>query len=442
MARPNIVVEPPGPKAKEMVKRDHRALMRTTKTTDVAAERAEGWVVHDVDGNTFLDLTAGIGVLNTGHGHPRVIKAIKEQADRLIHFAGTDFYYDQQVSYAERLGDLAPMEGATKVFYTNSGTESNEAALKITRHRTRRPCVLAFQGGFHGRTLGSLSLTASKPVQRRHFQPMMPGVFHAIFPDPYRNPWGIDGYADPTELTDRAIDHIERMFRTLLPPEDLAACFVEPIQGEGGYIVPPDDFLPRLQRLLDDHGAAMVADEVQTGFGRTGRLFACEHTHVRPDLLCLAKGIASGVPMGAVVAREDFDFPNSGAHSNTYGGNLLACAAAHATLDALLEDGLVDNAAKVGPHLRQRLEELQQEATGIGDVRGLGLMQAIDLVQDETTKQGDPKRRDAVVQGAFKRGVLLLPCGPSSIRFIPPLGIDVESIDAAMEVMSATFKAL
>lgn len=441
MSKPRIVVEPPGPKAQEIVERDHRSVVKTTKTTPVVADHAEGWLVHDVDGNTFLDFTSGIGVLNTGHRHPRVVEAVKQQADRLFHFAGTDFYYDAMPSYAERLSGVAPVSQPSKVFYTNSGTESTEAALKLTRHHTRRPCVLAFQGAFHGRTLGSLSMTASKPVHRRHFQPLLPGVYHAPFPDPYRNPWGIDGYLEPSELTNRVLDHIENMLSTMLPPEDLAACFVEPVQGEGGYVVPPEDFLPRLKRLLEEHGAALVADEVQSGFGRTGELFACQRFNVKPDLLCLAKGIASGMPMGAVVAREAFDFPTSGSHSNTYGGNLIAIAAANATLDVIESDGLIENAGKMGAYLREGLEELQNQHTFIGDVRGLGLMLAIDIVKDPSTKEPDPVLRDEIVQAAFKRGLLLLPCGPSAVRFIPPLGIDADTVDAAVEVLSASLKS-
>ncbi len=441
MAEPKIVVDPPGPKAQKIVDRDRRALIKSTKTTPVAASHAKGWLVHDVDGNTFLDFTSGIGVTNTGHCHPRVVEAIKEQAERLHHFAGTDFYYDAQASYAERLVELTPIDDG-KVFYTNSGTESTEACLKLARHHSKRPCTLAFYGGFHGRTMGSLALTASKPVQRARYQPMMPGVFHAPYPDPYRNLWDINGYADPAELSSRALDHIEHMFDTVLPPEDLAACFIEPVQGEGGYVVPPDDFLGRLKRLLDEHGVALIVDEVQSGFGRTGKLFAVDHFNVRPDLMGLAKGIASGMPMGAVVARKAYDFPTSGAHSNTYGGNLVALAAATATLDVLEGEQLIDNAAKMGLYLRERLEELAETQSAIGDVRGLGLMLAIDLVEDPGTKQPAKQLRDDLVQACFQRGLLLLPCGPSAIRFIPPLGIDEESIEAAIRVLEASFKAV
>lgn len=441
MAKPKITVEPPGPNAREVVERDDAAIITNTKTTPVVAESAQGWLVKDVDGNQFLDFSSGIAVVNTGHCHPTVVEAVKDQAGRLMHFAGTDFYYDAQVSYAERLAGVAPVEDA-KVFYTNSGTESIEAGIKLARHHTERPGLLAFRGCFHGRTLGSLSMTASKAAQRRRFQPMMPGVFHAPFPDPYRNPWGIDGYAEPDELTNRVLDHIEEMFATVAPAEDIAACFIEPIQGEGGYVVPPDGFLPALKDLLREHGIQLALDEVQTGFGRTGELFAADHFDVEPDLLGLAKGIASGMPMGAIVARGELDFPYQGAHSNTYGGNLVALAAAEATLDVLERDKLLDNARTVGKHLRTRLEELAEEHPEIGDVRGVGLMQAIDLVEDPDTREPDGELKAALVQAAFKRGVLVLPCGPSSIRFIPPLGIDNESIDAGVEVVSESLKAL
>jgi 4-aminobutyrate aminotransferase len=441
MAEPKIQVEPPGPKAREIVDRDDRAIITNTKTTPVVAESAQGWVVQDVDGNTFLDFSSGIGVTNTGHCHPDVVEAVKDQTGRLMHFAGTDFYYEDMPDYAERLSSIAPVPGDSKVFYTNSGTEGTEAAMKLARHSTKRPGFLAFRRAFHGRTLGSLSLTASKAEQRRHFQPMQPGVFHVPFPNPYRNPWDIDGYAEPDELVNRVLDRIEEGFETLFPPEDIAACFAEPVQGEGGYVVPPDSFFPRLHDLLDEHGIQLGIDEVQAGFGRTGEMFGVDHFDVEPDMIWVAKGIASGMPMGAIVARDELDFSYQGAHSNTYGGNLVAIAAADATLDVIEQDNLLENARKVGEHLQTRLEEVQADHEAIGDVRGVGLMQAIDLVKDRETREPAKKLQSDLVQGMFKRGVLVLPCGPSSVRFIPPLGIDRESVDAAVDVLRETFKA-
>lgn len=442
MAKPKITVEPPGPEARKVLDRDDEAIITNTKTTPVVAESAEGWLVEDVDGNRFLDFSSGIAVTNTGHCHPEIVEAVKDQAERLMHFAGTDFYYDEQVSYAERVADVSPVPEPAKTFFTNSGTESIEAAIKLARHHTDRPGMIAFRGCFHGRTLGSLSLTSSKAEQRRGFQPLLPGVFHVPFPNPYRNPWGIDGYAEPEELTNRVLDRVDELFTGLAPPEDVAAFFAEPVQGEGGYVVPPEGFFPRLAEELDEHGIALVMDEVQTGFGRTGELFASELFDVEPDIIALAKGIASGMPMGAVVARADFDFPYQGAHSNTYGGNLVALAAAEATLDTIHEEELTDKARETGAYLRQRLEELGEEHASIGDVRGVGLMQAIDVVEDPDTRRPDGERQSKIVQAMFKRGVLVLPCGPSSIRFIPPLGVDRDSVDAAVEVLEESLKAV
>ncbi len=439
MAKPKITVEPPGPNAKAVVERDDAAIITNTKTTPVVAESAQGWLVKDVDGNRFLDFSSGIAVTNTGHCHPSVVDAIKDQAGRMIHFAGTDFYYDEQVSYAERLAESCPVPDG-RVFFTNSGTESIEAGMKLARHNTRRPMFLAFRGCFHGRTFGALSMTSSKAEQRRRFQPLLPGVHHVPYPNPFRNPWGIDGYEEPDELTNRALDTIEDAFGTVAPAEDVAACFIEPIQGEGGYVEPPSGFFPRLRDLLDEHGVRLAVDEVQTGFGRTGRLFACEHFDLEPDLLALAKGIASGMPMGAIVAPGEMDFPYQGAHSNTYGGNLVALAAAEATMDVLENDGLLENARQAGDHLKDRLHELQERHEEIGDVRGRGLMLAVDLVKDPDTREPARELQSDVVQGMFKQGVLVLPCGASSIRLIPPLNIDTESLDEGVRVLSETLK--
>ncbi|PSG96982.1 aspartate aminotransferase family protein [Thermoplasmatales archaeon SW_10_69_26] len=441
MAEPKITVEPPGPEARKVLERDDDAIITNTRTTPVVAESADGWLVEDVDGNRFLDFSSGIAVVNTGHCHPGVVDAVQDQAEDLMHFAGTDFYYDAQVSYAERLTELAPVPDG-KVFYTNSGTEGTEASMKLARHNTGRPGFLAFRQCFHGRTFGSLSLTASKAEQRRGFQPLLAGVFHVPFPNPYRNPWDIDGYAEPDELTNRVLDRVEELFEGLAPPEDIAAFFAEPIQGEGGYVMPPEGFFGRLASLLDEHGILLGIDEVQTGFGRTGELFAADLFDVEPDLIWLAKGIASGLPMGAVVAREELDFPYKGAHSNTYGGNLVALSAAEATLDAIEDEDMLANTREVGDHMRERLEEIQAKHEPIGDVRGVGLMQAIDLVQDHETREPANQLQGKVVQGMFKRGVLVLPCGSSSIRFIPPLNVDRSSVDAAVEVLEETLKAV
>lgn len=439
--KPEIKVPIPGPAASKIVERDTRALITTTKTAPIAAKSAKGVWVTDVDGNRLLDFTSGIGVVNAGFSHPKIVKAIQDQAAQLIHYAGTDYYYESQVEYAERLATVTPGRYAKKVFFTNSGTESNEAALKLAKSHTKRHQFLAFQGAFHGRTLGSLGLTGSKPVQKKGFFPWMPGVQHAPFPNPYRNVWGIDGYENPDELADKAIDYIEGMFTTLLPPDDVAGIWFEPVQGEGGYIVPPKSFYPKLAKLATKHGILLCADEVQTGFGRTGKLFAQEHFGIEAELLSLAKGIANGMPMGAVVAHADLDFDTSGRHSNTYGGNVLATTSALATLEVLQSEGMVENAATVGAHLKKRLTELQTRFEGIGDVRGLGLMLATDFVKDRRTKAHDAETRDRIVDEAYKRGLVLLPCGKSGIRYIPPLCITKEEVDTGVEVLEQAIKA-
>lgn len=439
--RPDVRVPIPGPLSQKIVERDHRALLTTTKTSPIVARSASGCWVTDVDGNRLLDFTSGIGVVNVGHSHPKVVRAIQEQAARLVHFAGTDFYYESQVEYAERLAQATPGRFAKKVFYSNSGTESNEAAIKLAKARGRQHLV-AFVGAFHGRTMGSLGLTASKTVHKKGFFPWMPGVSHVPFPNPYRNVWGIDGYERPDELADKAIDYIETtLFGTVLPPDEVAGIWFEPVQGEGGYVVPPRAFLPKLRKLADKHGILLVADEVQTGFGRTGKLFACEHFGVEPDILSLAKAIANGVPMGAIVARADLDYPQSGRHSNTYGGNVLATTAALATLDALQSERVVENAASVGAHFETRLRELASRHEAIGDVRGLGLMLATEFVKDRRTKEPDLKLHQRVVEEAAKRGLILLPCGKNSVRYIPPLVITRDEVDVGVEALDAALKA-
>jgi 4-aminobutyrate aminotransferase len=424
--RPQIRVPLPGPKTRAIVERDAAALATTTKSAPVAAESGHGVWIRDVDGNELLDFTSGVGVTNTGYGNPRVLRAIRDQAEKLIHFAGTDYYYEEQVRYAERLGKVAPIASPSKVFFTNSGTESVEAAIKLARYHTRRPQYLGFLGAFHGRTMGSLAFTASKRVQRERYFPTMGGVVHVPYPNPYRNPWGIDGYDHPDELVNATMQYIESFVcDALVAPSEIAAILVEVVQGEGGYVVPPMSFFPRLARFAQDNGILLLFDEVQTGFGRTGKLFAAEHTGVRPDGMATAKAIASGIPMGAFVYRAPLDWGVSGAHSNTFGGNVLACAAANATLDALVEDGLVANAATVGGYLKGRLTDLQAKDERIGDVRGLGLMLAVEFVKGPR-KDPDPKTRNAIVEEAYKSGLILLPCGKSGIRFIPPLSITRE----------------
>ncbi len=429
----------PGPEGKKIVKKDTKYLTTTTKTAPVTARVGRGVVVQDLDGNVMLDFAAGIGVLNVGHCHPRVVEAIQKQASQLMHFAGTDFYYDAQAELARRLTGMVPIDGASKAFFCQSGAEANEAAIKFARNHQGRRQFIAFQGAFHGRTMGALSLTASKSVQQSLSGPTMPGVHHSPFPAPFRNMWGIDGYAEPEELSNRAIDALEFLLETKLPAQDAAALFWEPVQGEGGYHVPPPMFPGMLRKLCDEHGILLVADEVQTGFGRTGKWFGAHHFDVKADIVCIAKAMGSGMPIGATVVRADLDFESRGVHSNTYGGNVLSCAASLATLDVLEDEQLVANSARVGEHLGQRLEELQDEFPTIGDARGLGLMRAIDFAGDDRKPNG--KLRDKVEEGCWKRGLVVLGCGRSGIRFIPSLNVTTEQVDGAMDVLRESLKA-
>jgi 4-aminobutyrate aminotransferase len=414
-----------------MIERDARVVSPSyTRGYPLVIERGEGAVVEDVDGNRFLDCTAGIAVNATGHSHPAVVEAIAEQARRFLHMSGTDFYYEPQVRLAEELAALAPIAGGVRSFFGNSGTEAIEACIKLARYTTGRDNIVAFLGAFHGRTLGALSLTASKAVQRRGFGPMMPGVFHAPYPDTYRCPHGGDG----TDCAARCLDYIEhRLLLHLVSPDEVAAVVVEPIQGEGGYVVAPDGFLEQLRELTRQHGILLIVDEVQSGMGRTGKMFAIEHTGVQPDVIAIAKGIASGLPLGVAVARSDLMTWPPGAHASTFGGNPVACAAAIATIK-LLKDRLVANAADVGGHMMAGLRDLAGKHPLIGDVRGRGLMIGVELVRDRQTKERATDERDAVVNAAFARGMLVLGAGKNAVRFSPPLVLTREQADTAVRI--------
>ncbi len=437
-----IKVLPPGPRAKEIVELDSKYLMTSTKSLPVVASRAEGCFVEDVDGNTFLDFAAGISVLNMGHVHPKITSAVESQLRKLWHFAGTDFYYREQVDAAKALGEITPGKFEKKVFFTNSGTESNEASIKVAKAHTKRQQFVGFIGGFHGRSQGALAFTASRPVHHKGFFPHMVGVEHVPFPNPYRNPFGIDGYENPDELVNRVIDYIEKWtFKTYVPPENVAGFLVEPIQGEGGYIVPPMNFFKELKKLADQYDQLIIMDEVQTGFGRTGKFFASEHFGIAPDIMSLAKAIASGIPMGATIARSDLDFLEPGLHSNTYGGNVLASVACVATINAMKEENAVKNSETQGKHLNKRLHELQEEFDFIGDVRGLGLMQAVDFVKDTKTREPATKLRDRIEYTSFENGLILLSTGLSAIRLIPPLNVTEGEIDQGIEALRKGIKA-
>ncbi len=434
---PDIKVVPPGPRAKEIVDKDTKYLAISTKTAPVAAKRARGVVVEDVDGNLYLDFTSGVGVVNTGHCHPKVVAAIQKQCAELMHFAGTDYYYDIQVRLAEQLTKITPGKFDKKVFYTSSGAESVEAAIKISRWATQRKQFIAFIGAFHGRTMGALSLTGSKTVQKDRFFPSMPGVSHIPYANCYRCPYKLE-YPGCDTWCAKIIDEV--YLSTFLPPNEVAAIFMEPVQGEGGYIVPPKEFVKEIRKITEKHGMLLVADEVQAGFGRTGKWFAIEHHEIVPDVVTIAKGLGSGIPIGAVVYNANYDFHVPGAHSNTYGGNLVACASALATIDVIKDEKLLENATKVGAYFKKRLQELMKKHEVIGDVRGLGLMLAAEFVKSKKTKEPAPQLRDKIEEVAYKKGLLLLGCGKSSIRFIPPLLVTEKQIDAAIEVLDQSIK--
>lgn len=426
---PQIVTALPGPRARALIERDRKVLSPSyTRSYPLVAERGQGALVEDVDGNRFLDFNAGIAVASTGHCHPRVVEAIRQQSARLIHMSGTDFYYENMVELAERLAASAPGNLPRRVYFGNSGTEAIEAALKLARYHTRRDKFIAFLGGFHGRTMGSLSLTASKAVQRRGFGPLLPGVFHVPYPR-------------CEESAAASIEAIERLFLTVAPPEEVAAIVFEPVQGEGGYLVPPRTFFDELQRLARQHGILLVADEVQSGMGRTGKMWACEHFGLVPDILATAKGIASGMPLGAIIARAELMDWKPGAHASTFGGNPVAVAAALATLD-LLESGLIANAARVGAHLMTRLRDWPQRFPHVAEVRGLGLMIGIEIVRDQRTREPAPDLRDQLVQMAFERGVLVLGAGQNTVRLSPPLVITIKQADFACCVLEDCLRKL
>jgi 4-aminobutyrate aminotransferase len=434
---PDIRSVPPGEKGKRIVQRDKKAIARSTKTSELAAERAKGSLVWDADGNLYVDFTSGIGVANTGHCHPTVVKAITEQVNKLMHFAGTDFYYEIQVTVAERLSQITPGDFDKKVFYTNSGTESVEAAIKVAKWSSQRDRFIAFIGAFHGRTMGSLALTASKIQHQERFFSTMPGVDHVPYAYCYRCPYKLEYPGCGIYCAD-AIQ--EQYLDKFIPPNDVAALFYEPIQGEGGYIVPPPEFAGKVSEICKQNGILFVDDEVQAGFGRTGRMFGIEHHGVTPDIICIAKGMGSGIPVGAAVFDAKLDFGVQGAHSNTYGGNLIACAAVNATLDVIEQENLINRGTKLGLHMRKRLDEMKENNSIMGDNRGLGLMQATEFIRDTKSKEPAPEIKEFIVQEAFKKGLVLLPCGFSVVRYIPPLMIEEENLDAGLEVLEEVIK--
>ncbi len=421
---PHIVTELPGPKSRELIARDAAvASPSLTRAYPLVAESGSGYVVTDVDGNRFIDFAAGIAVASTGHSHPKVVAAIKEQADRLIHIAATDFYEPRYVEFMERVASVAPFEEKARVFVTNSGTEAIEGAIKLARYHTGRSGLIAFEGGFHGRTMGALSLTNSKVKQRAGFGPLLPMVHHSPYPRvrAWREQSGGDGAAELETLR-------STIFGRLMAPSDVAAIVVEPIQGEGGYFPAPTAFLKGLRDICDEHGILLIADEIQSGMGRTGKWWAIEHAGVKPDIIATAKGIASGMPIGAFIARESVWTWPPGAHGSTFGGNPVCAAAGLATMD-LIEDSLMANAAGMGDRLRSGLERVCADAGTVRDIRGKGLMIGVEFDSHDTA--------GAVQNACFERGLLILEAGESTLRFSPPLIVDEAAVDKALEIFAA-----
>lgn len=436
--KPKIVVTPPGPKARELLEKDTNVLSRSVvRWYPLVAESGSGCIVKDVDGNEYVDFNSGLVVLNVGHCHPRVVKAIKDQAEKLIHYSWTDFYYKPIIDLGEKLTTITPGLFKKKVFFSNSGAEANEAAMKMTRWHSRRPLFLAYTSAFHGRSFGTMSLTASKPVQRRHFFPLVPEVTHVPYPYCYRCPFHLT-YPDCKMW---CVDFIEEeVLNKYHPPEDTAAMIVEPVQGEGGYVVPPEDYFQRLKKILDKHDILLIDDEIQSGMGRTGKMFAMEHFGVTPDIVTVAKALASGVPLAATVAKEELMDWEGGSHANTFGGNPLACSAALQVIDIIKEEKLLENANRQGTYLMKRLKEMQQKYAIIGDVRGKGLMVGAEFVKDPEKKTPASDEVLDVMNKCFKRGLAIITAGKSTMRFAPPLIITHELIDAGLEVFESAVK--
>jgi len=429
---PKIKVTPPGPKAKKIVERDAAVISPSFgRAYPLVIERGEGNIVVDVDGNEFIDMNAGLAVCSVGHSHPKVIKAIKDQVDKFIHYSYTDFFYDNYVNLGEVLHDLVPGKHKKKFFYGNSGAEAIEAAMKVSRWHSQRQGILAYIGSFHGRTMGAVSLTASKPYQRRRFSPLVPGVEHIFYPYCYRCPFHLEcpncNYA--------CVDYIdEYLFHKYVPAEEVSMLIAEPIQGEGGYVVPPDGYFKKLKKLLDENGILFAVDEVQSGIGRTGKWFAIEHYGVVPDIVCMAKGIAAGMPLGVMASRADIQDWTPGSHASTFGGNPVSCAAALAVIDIIKSEKLLENSRREGAYIKKRLEEMMETHPLMGDVRGKGLMVGVELVKDKDTKEYAKQETEDVMMECFRQGLAIVNCGVNVIRWMPPLTITRDLVDPSLEI--------
>jgi 4-aminobutyrate aminotransferase len=440
--RPEIKTALPGPKGQEIINADAQFVTPSypRPSFKLVAERAQGVWIEDVDGNIFLDCNAGVAVCSTGHCHPEVVAAIQQQAAEMIHMCGTDYYYRHMPELAQKLDTIVPVPSPTRTHFANSGTEAVETALKLAMHATGREKFIAFFNSFHGRTLGSLSLTSSRVAQRRGFKRQALDVVHVPYPNEFRNPFNAadcgNGGAGQGALT--WIE--ERLFKTTTPPEEVAGIVVEVVQGEGGYVPAPRNFLEGLRRICNQHGIMLIVDEVQSGMGRTGKMFASDHFDLKPDIVCIAKGIGSGLPIGVCVARADLMDWKPGAHASTFGGNPVCIAAALKTIE-LLEGGLVRNSAEVGFYLKAELEKLMRKHDCIGDVRGMGLMIGVEFVEDRTSNKAAPELRDRIEVACFERGLVILGAGTNTIRWSPPLILTKENVDVAIEIFDQAIAA-
>ena len=436
---PRIVTTPPGPKAKAIVDKDSKYTSTCyLKEYPLAIATGRGAMVEDVDGNRYLDFMAGIAVSSTGYNHPKVVAAVQEQAGKFLHICGSDFYFAGMANLCERLARLAPGGKDKRVFLTNSGTEAVEGAIKLARYYTGRKDFIAFKGAFHGRSTGALALTSSKVRQRAGMGPFLPGVHHVDFPYAYR----CEKCTPDKTCSLHGAEGLERdLFARHVDPSEVAAIFVEPVQGEGGYIVPPTGWMQEIRELCDRHGILLVADEVQSGVGRTGKMWAIDHMGVVPDILLTAKGLGSGMPIGAIIAPEEVTTWKKGAHGSTFGGNPVCVAAALATLD-LIEGGLMENARVMGERLLAGARKLYEKYPVVGDVRGMGLMIGLEFVKDRATKERNPELVDQLVLGSFAKGLLLLGAGPSALRFAPPLVVDEYDVDTGLAIIDDVLSAL
>ncbi len=435
------VKELPGLKAKEVIEKNYKYIAISTQDPDIypiVIERGKGVIIEDIDGNTFYDFGSGFAVMSLGHSHPKIVEAIKRQAEKFTHFPLNDFYFKIAVDLAEKLVSTAPGDFEKRVLFQNSGAEANELMMKLVKYSTKRKRFIAFYHSFHGRTHAALSFTASKWIQQESYFPTVPGVVHIPYPNPFRNTWHIDGYEEPDELVNRVIEYIEEYVFRHVPPHEIGSIVFEPIQGEGGYIVPPKSFFKELKKLAEKYGILLADDEVQMGMGRTGRFWAIEHFGIEPDFIQFGKAVGGGLPLSGVIHRHDKSFDKTGLHSSTFGGNVVAIAAANIVVEEVKR--LLPHVREVGDYLGKQLKELKEDYDIVGDARGIGLAQAIEIVKDKKTREPWPKMRDTILRNSVKKGLIMIGCGDSAIRIIPPLIVEEEHIDVGMSILREAIK--